>query len=307
MAKEKVRITETQLKGIIKESIQEVLDMPSIKESANIEDYFDIQSLSKSTILSIATDLRVYIQAQGYGSNLTDEGEPILREDTVAPLPVAQLRTELQKLGFKKWQVKSYVSYNKVRLVILYADIAQNTKIIENEMLTHGWVRAIVSPHTIVHGITLRMMIFDPASQPPITKEARRYQYLYHWTPYGNLQSILQGGIEARNENDFLSYDPKAHLMKGDIPKAAAAKLGWMLYNKNIKLKNGKYALIRITMKNVPNNIDFYGDGHFPYGYFCLETIPPSALDLFGEITYNDKYNYNNEQIKVLSNNDTMM
>lgn len=95
--------------------------------------------------------------------------------------------------------------------------------------------------------------------------------------------------------------------MKGDIPKTEASKLGWMLYNKNKNLHDGEYALLRISMNNVPSNVDFFGDPRFAYGYFTKQTIPPQALELYGKITYSDKYNYKCEQIQVLSDKDTMV
>ena len=304
--KEVIEINEEQLKEIVKESVTRVMEFIN-NDSISVEDYFDISSLTKSDVQHMATDIRVFLQGQGYGSDLSDEGELILKEGSNVVMPIKALRKELQKLGFKQWQIKSEIAYNKVRVVVLYADLAKNTSIIENKMLSCGWTKAHISDPVLLYGIPVRVMDFDPKEQKPITKQARRYKFLYHWTPYNNLQSVFQTGIEPRNENDFLSYPPKAHLMKGDTPKSEASKLGWMLFNKNNSLMNGRYALLRISMKIVPNDIEFYGDSRFQYGYFTNVVIPPQALELFGEITYSDKYNYNNEQIKVLVNDDTMV
>lgn len=60
-------------------------------------------------------------------------------------------------------------------------------------------------------------------------------------------------------------------------------------------------------MKSVPPTIDFFGDSRFPHGYFTNETIPAQSLELFGEIYYSDKFNYNNEQINILVPDDTMI
>ena len=299
-----IKINEHQIKKIVRESILNIVE--NIDNTINITDYFDINSLTKSDVQHMATDIRVYLQGKGFDNDLSNNGELIIKEGSDSVMPIKELRKELQKLGFKQWQIKSEIAFNKVRIVILYADIAKNTTIIENKMLSCGWVKAHISEPVILYGIPIRVMNFDPKEQKPLTKEARRYQYLYHWTPYKNVTSILQNGIEVRNENDYLSYSPKVHLMKGDISKIDASKLGWMLFNKNSTLKNGKYALFRITMSKVPNNIDFFGDSRFQYGYFTNVTIPPQALDLFGEIFYQDKYNYHNEKIKIIAKNDTM-
>lgn len=303
--KKEIKINKENLIKIVKESINVV--MKDLSDSTiKIEDYFDLSSLTKSDVLHMATDIRAFLQGQGYGSNLSKEGELILKEGSDIVMPIKDLRKELQKLGFKQWQIKSTIAFNKVRIVILYADLAKNTQIIENKMLSCGWTKAHISEPINLYGVPIRIMDFDPKEQKSVTKEARRFKYLYHWTPFGNLQSILQKGIEPRNENNYLSYPPKAHLMKGNIPKIEASKLGWMLFNNNKSLRNGKYALLRISTKDIPDNIEFYGDARFPYGYFTTKIIPPQAVELFGEIYYSDKHNYNNEELKVLVQNDTM-
>ena len=300
-----IKIDRARLKEIVKESVTKVIE--SIDNGFNVEDYFDVSSLTKSAVQQMATDLRVFLQGQGYGSDLSDDGELVIKEGSSVVMSIKQLRKELQKLGFKQWQIKSEIAFNKIRVVILYADIAQNTKVIENKMLSFGWTVSHVSAPLVLYGVPLRVMNFDPKEQRQLTKEARKYQYLYHWTPYKNLQSILQNGIEAISENDYLSYPPKVHLMKGDTPKSEASKLGWMLFNKNASLRSGKYALLRVSMKTVPPDVDFFGDPRFPYDYFTNETIPPQSLELFGKIYYLDKFNYNNERINVLVPDDTMV
>jgi len=303
--KRTIRLTEDQLKQVIKESVVMVLESVS-EEPLRIEDYFDLNTISEKDIRSIATDLRVYL-GHNYGSDLTDEGELIIKECASATMPIGQLRKELKGLGFKQWQIKSEIVANKVRIVILYADIALNTNIIINKMLSCGWTKARISDPVLYGGTMIRVMDFDPKEQKSLTKEARRYDYLYHWTPYRNLSSILSSGIEARSENDYLSYPPKAHLMKGDTPKREASAFGWQLFHANKTLRDGHYALLRVTMSNAPNNIEFYGDPQYQYCFFTKETIPPSAIELFGEITYKDKNNYRFENITVVASNDTMV
>ena len=303
--KRTIRLTEEQLKQVVKGSVVMVLESVS-EEPLRIEDYFDLNAISEKDIRSIATDIRVYL-GHDYGSDLTDEGELIIKEGASATMPIGQLRKELKGLGFKQWQIKSEIVANKVRIVILYADIALNTNIIINKMLSCGWTKARISSPMLYRGTQIRVMDFDPKEQKSLTKEARKYDYLYHWTPYHNLSSITTNGIEPRSENDFLSYLSKAHLLKGDIPKREASKIGWLLFNANKTLRDGHYALLRVTMANVPNDIEFYGDPRYQYGFFTKETIPPSAIELFGEITYKDKNNYRFENITVIASDDTMI
>ena len=139
MKKQVIHINNTNLINIIKESIDEAL----LNTILNIEDYFDIKSLNKNKIQMIASDMRAFFNAS-YGNRLSDEGKLIF-EDELKTLSIKALRKELSKLGFKQWQIKTDIIANKVRVVILYADLGKNTEIITNEMASFGWTRARIS------------------------------------------------------------------------------------------------------------------------------------------------------------------
>ena len=267
-----------------------------------IEDYFDLSKLTEKDVRLISNDIRVFIP-HTFDEILSDEGEILIKESTYLTLPVNQVRKELKKLGFLDWQIKSEIRANKVKIIILYADIDKNTDIVVNKMLTCGWSKARISKPQYIYGTLFRVMDFDPIEQDSLTKEARFHKYLYHLTPHHNVDSILQNGIEARNENDYLSYPPRAHLIKGDVTKNIISNFGWMLYNKNKRLQDGRYDLVRIDVSKVPHNIEFYGDPRFEYGYFTKDNIPPSAIELYGYIEYKDKYNYNNEIVHLFNDN----
>ena len=152
MGKKKViRIDEDILRGLVEKALGRV-----------VEDLFDINSLSKKDILSMATDLRVYLMDNGFDSDLTVDGDLIIKEGVGDVMGIGGLRKELGKLGFKQWQIKSDVCSNRVRTVILYADIEKNTDIIKNKMLGYGWTVAYVSGVVVKEGVPLRVMGFDP-------------------------------------------------------------------------------------------------------------------------------------------------
>ena len=306
MKKHIIKIKESQLNNIIKEGFSNVLENLSVS-SFKVEDFFDIQSLSKKDLLSLATDLLSFIGGEGYGSKFNDNGELFIKEESNRTMPIKELRKELQKIGFKQWQIKTTIYANKVRVVILLADLAKNIQVVENKMLDCGWTKARISEPTIVQGIKLRIMDFDPQYQKSLTDNVRQNNYLYHWTPFENVESIFKNGLQLRSDNDFLSYPPKVHLLKSDINKKNATILAWKLFNKNKKLRSGRYALLRIEVNKLPNNIDFFGDPRFEYGYFTKDSIPSKCITLFGEITFTDKNNFNNEKIQILVPNDTML
>lgn len=298
--KKAIRIDEDMLRGLVEKALGRVMEGYSYDDIV-VEDLFDIDSLSKKDILSMATDLRVYLMGNGFDSDLTVDGDLIIKEGVGDVMGIGGLRKELGKLGFKNWQIKSEVRSNRVRTVILYADIEKNTDIIKNKMLGYGWTVSYISGVMVKEGIPLRVMGFDPKEQRSVTKEARKYMFLYHWTPVMNVQSILSKGLEPRSENDLYSYSPKIHLLKGDINRSECCKIGWALFNRNKGNKDGRYGLIKVDMSRVPDSVEFYGDPRFDKGYFTKEVIPAEALTLIGEIKYMDKFNYRGEDIVNVS------
>lgn len=159
MAKKVIKLTESEFRQINKESYTMALETKS-DDSLRIEDYFDINSLSPKDIKSIVTDIRVFFQGEGFNSNISDEGETIIKESANVTMPIGQLRQELKKLGFKKWQIKSEIAQN--RIIILYADIARNTDVIINKMASYGWTKAGISAPKEISGIIVRVMSFGP-------------------------------------------------------------------------------------------------------------------------------------------------
>jgi hypothetical protein len=298
-------MTLNELRNIVKKNLSKTLESLS-SQRTRVEDDFNINNLTKPDVRSIAIDLSAFIPST-FDSPYNEDGTSLINEEVTTPMPIGELRKRLKDFGFKRWQITSKIECNKVRIVILYADMAHNTEFLANLMKTFGWIKSTVSVPKPMYGTTIRTMSFDPIAQKPLTKEARQYKYMYHWTPYQKVTSIMSAGLEPRNENLFLSYLPKVHLMKGDITKEDAAKLGWTLFNRNFLAPNGNYVLLRIGISKVPDNIDFYGDPRFKYGYYTTETIPAPAIDIFGAIQYKDRYNFNNEQICVMTKNDTMI
>lgn len=153
-------------KDISSEAVSNVLGN-FLESSFKVEDFFDVQSLSKKDLLTVATDILSFIGGEGYGSKINDNGELFTKEDSNKTMSIKEIRKALQKIGFKQWQIKTTIHTNEVRVVILLADLAKNIQVVENKMLTLGWTKARISESTIVQGIKLRIMYFIP--QHPIS------------------------------------------------------------------------------------------------------------------------------------------
>ncbi len=79
MSKKKtIRIDEDMLRGFVEKALGRVIDGYGY-DNIGVEDLFDINSLSREDVLSMATDLRVYLMGNGFDSDLTVDGDLIIK------------------------------------------------------------------------------------------------------------------------------------------------------------------------------------------------------------------------------------
>lgn len=287
--------------------IKRLDEMDNIQsKQIKIDDFFDISSITREDIVSITTDLRVFFQVKLFDSNIDYTNGEHINESVERTLTINEVRRELRKLKFKKWQISSEMGQNGNRIAILYADIAMNTDIISQKMESFGWECADISDAMEIYGVMCRVMTFDPSYPQEISDYVFKCEYIYHWTPMANVNSILSNGIEPRSENEYLKFKPKVHLMKETVTKRVASNLGWQLYNKKSLIRDGNYCLLRIVVNKLPKDIKFYGDTRCGCGITTRNTIPPESVTAFGKIEYKDKQKYRNEKITILVDDDTM-
>ena len=122
-------------------------------------------AISEKAVISICSDMRAFLQGRGFGDRiLCKDGNLIASAATVA-LPVSELKKKLMTMGFKRWQVVSTEHENQVRVVILYADVTENTRTIITEMESMGWDKVSISEPAAIHGVKCRTMDFEPSPQ----------------------------------------------------------------------------------------------------------------------------------------------
>lgn len=274
--------------------------------NARVEDYFDLNTITKQKIISITSDMRIFFQMKYYESYDDFIKRERIYESADYTLPITKLKNELKKLGFKSWQISSQTMFNKNRVAILYVDISQNTDIIKTEMESFSWDFSDISKKFKLHGEICRMMTFDPSYPHNISKDVFKYNYIYYITPKENLSFILDEGLLPKCENDAFKYKPKLHLIKDKTSKDKISYLGWQLYNETKKNINGEYVVLRISVNKLSKNLVFYGDTRCEYGITTRCLIPVNTIELFGETKYINKELYNFEKINIFVENDTL-
>lgn len=250
-----------------------------------ITDYFNLSKLSKEDVLSISVDLTVFVHGSGYGNKLLYvDDKTFLSEGVEKTMPIEEVKKELlNKLKLKEWQIVEDCRANNVKLIILYVDYGINEEIILSEMQACGWSKSYITNPTQMYGQTVKAISFDPMFQPNVNEEARSFKTLFHWTPIYNVELIRENGLIPKSENGLFDYPPHVHLMKGNITDDQRMYLGWQLCRKNHnQLNKGTYSLFEVNTAAIPENVDFFYDPRYEFGYYTKEIIPKEALKELG-------------------------
>ena len=121
----------------------------------------------------------------------------------------------------------------------------------------------------LVYGRECKIVSFDPMFQNTDNELARNSKLLFHWTPTGNMPSIEREGLVPKSQNAHFSYSPRVHFIGGNVTMDKSPS------------NDGDYTLLSVSTNDIPDDIDFYKDPRYEYGFYTKQTIPPSALNVF--------------------------
>lgn len=288
--KDKIIITEDQLKNVIKEAVLKILPTSKKKESLDIEKLFNFSSIPDEELKQQYIDLSFTVSSSGYGGKFIGVNGKILKEEATTTLSVEETKKEIQnKFHIKDWQFSVQKGANGIRLIILYPGIFKNTKLIKDAMLACGWSLALKG-HIVKNKMIWRAMSFDPIFQDNVSDEAKKYSVAYHWTPLYNLESIKTNGLTPKSQNKLFQYPDRLHLIKGNTNRTEIFNIGFQLCKTNKqKSNNGKYVLLSIDLSQIPKDVEIYYDPRYECGYYVKVPISPKLVKpLFG---YNFKTN----------------
>lgn len=270
----------SRLKEIIRESIFNTV-FGNKKEKLDIEKIFHFSSIPTKELYSQYVDYSFDSSSSGfrYSEHLSEEVN-LLQQATIA-------KSEMMRIyNMKDWQIQIKQGYHNVEVIILFANIFKNTKIIKEEMKRLGFFPSISAWQR--RGFMIwRAIKFEPYEQEDLTREAKKFPYLFHVTPLYNHKSIAQNGLLPKSENNMFDYPDRVYILYGNIDKRNLMILAQQLYEKNRKTNkhnNGLYNVYAIDTRKLPDDVMFYGDPNYPKGYFTKQLIPSNCLLLVDTI-----------------------
>ncbi len=278
MEKHVIKINEEQLAEIVKSTIKENIIRQKKEEKIDFDELFHFNTIPEEELEEQYMDLAFSVSSSGYGGRFIGVNGKILKEDATTTLSIDETKKQIQtKFHLKDWQFATQTVANGVRLVVLYPGILKNTKLIKDAMLACGWSLAIKG-YTVKNKMIWRAMSFDPIFQKDVSNEARKYNYLFHWTPLYYYDTIVKEGLKPRSENKLFDY-PNRLLIKGNTPKQDIYSIGWQLCMANRRHKNkGYYVLLPIDLSKVPTDTEIYYDPRYEWGYYTKVPIQSDAI-----------------------------
>ena len=281
MSKKTIKIPYNKIKNIVKESIRKVI-CENVKY--HIDDnnlpIIDIDILRKFSI-----DYRLIPQSTHYGDVLSSL--PYLKEaygDIVEPdETVEKLRKHYH---LNPSLVNKIESPNEIYIYVIVADIAVNIDLIIKDMEKLGYFLSLRRSYATVDNIEFVSLQFEPSCklQNNETENIKgAYEFLYHWTPTINVDSILKNGLIPCHGNNFFNYPNRIYLIKGDSNKNEIKFLGWSI---SCSSNEKDYTLLKIDIKNIGNDVNFYLDPNSQVGIYTEDVIPAECIKIEGNITF---------------------
>lgn len=276
MSKRVIKLTEKDLKNIIKEAVASVV---SEKNS-----HFDINNVPIEDLRRQYVDYRIKSRFPRFDSRLS---EVPLDEDIDHSVPLEEVKEELiQKYGLADWQFSIFEGANKIYVAIFIADIKENLSIIEHEMAELGYFKSFDEPLE-VDGMHWLKAQFEPMFQNKENNAVRDMRVVFHITPRYNLDSILVNGLIPRSRNTVYSYPDRIFLVKGTANEKDLYLIGRRLcITNNDERNDGRYCILTVDVSKIDNDVDFFFDPNLEVGLFTDSPIPPEAIISVREVNF---------------------
>lgn len=142
---------------------------------------------------------------------------------------------------------------------------------------------------TIMEGIILKLE-YEKKFQEEIRGLVGKYKYIYHLTPSVYVNKIMKQGLVPKNSNKYLSYPPRIYFIL-DKQTINYKMLANMLYNaeysysnekdkENISQYKDEYTLLRCDTSKLIGKVKFYIDNNLPNSVYVTENIPPQFIEI---------------------------
>lgn len=277
MAKQIIRLTESELKKVLIETVKRILNENSLV------DEIDITQIPIEILRQGYFDYRLVPQSTMYGNVLYEPATiaeavgDILPPDTVA-------NNIINKYRIPQQFVIKVEHYHKTYVYVITACIGENDMLIEDDMKKMGYFLGARGNVVEIQNMRFQVLQFEPSSQlqEDITDLVKsKFDILYHWTPSYCVEGIQREGLIPSHKNEAFNYPPRTYLMEGSSSDEQMWNLGQQLCIKNNNPNNnGVYSLIIVNIENLDDNIRFFYDPNSEIGIYTEQPIPSDMIQI---------------------------
>ena len=184
----------------------------------------------------------------------------------------------IRKYNLYDFQFSIETGSHGIKYAILIANVESNFKMIKEDFKHFGYYFSYVKEVNL-YGMKWLALQFEPMYQDCRNDIIKSMTYIYHLTPYYNVESIKKNGLVPKSTNYKFNYPDRIFFIKEDTSIPIIKKLAKRLSDANKDFLNiGKYYLITLNTHLIPEHIKFYLDPLYDYGLFCEEPVPSSAI-----------------------------
>lgn len=164
---------------------------------------------------------------------------------------------------------------NNCRVILVYVPKTSKVyKAVINSMTNLcGWILANETDiSTIIKGYVL--LQFEPKSENDVTDEVLKKQVIYHECPNSRIMKIKQMGLVPKDSTwDNFQHKGRIYFWL-DFPKHKLNQT--MQGNKNVY--GSATSILKVNVNTLGGKVKFYFDPRVPNAVYTMQNIPPQAL-----------------------------
>lgn len=285
MAKRVIRLSESEFRNYIKDSVMQELQV--LKEDAdNIPHADEIFNLDNIPIEILD---KGYVRYEPYNLGITYR-HPLrsIAESIDFRQNIEEARRViLSTYPLSEEQFIIIEGHNGMYAAILASLVENNIEIIEEAMKKLGYFRSKPTDEKLLCDIKGRKWIdlrFEPIYSNDLTDYVRKnYQYVYHLAPSIFEKSIMEKGLIPSNNNAEFKYnEARVYVMKGGVTAESIQELVNELYQqakqRGYSNLSPEYSMFTIDLNKIDGNVRFYGDINEADGLFITNAISPNCF-----------------------------
>ncbi len=291
-----MRLTESQLREIVKESVERILDesiaiTSPIKQILGDERFpasdelFDLNAIPMEVLDNGWQRYHPYLFSIDHRNPFSNY---LVTEGTDYKKQILEVKKAiLETFPISEEQFKIINGAHGLYAAILVALTDDNVDVIENAMEQKGFSRSQPTDVNLLYDRKNRKWIdirFEPKAPDDVTAEVhRKYNVLYHFTPSVNENEILEHGLLVSNNNPRYRYsEERAFLSEGDCSDEDKLKLVNALYaqaqERHIPNLTTEYTIFTFDLTKMDNSFRFFYDINEPKGLYTKTPIPQTFI-----------------------------